>query len=42
MIPSPPADRLLAMWAESYRSVAEEVNLEKTVGMFVKALNSRK
>lgn len=32
--------RLRAMGAESYRIVAEEINLEKMVGVFVKALNS--
>jgi len=31
--------RLRAMGAESYRIVAEEINLEKMVGVFVEALN---
>jgi glycosyltransferase involved in cell wall biosynthesis len=34
--------RLRAMGAESYRIVAEEINLEKMVGVFVNALNSAK
>jgi glycosyltransferase involved in cell wall biosynthesis len=33
------ASRLRAMGAESYRIVAEEINLEKMVGVFVEALN---
>ena len=33
------AGRLRAMGAESYRIVAEEINLEKMVGVFVEALN---
>ncbi len=33
------APRLRAMGAESYRIVAEEINLEKMVGVFVEALN---
>jgi glycosyltransferase involved in cell wall biosynthesis len=36
------AARLRNMGAESYRIVAEEINLEKMVGGFVKALNSVK
>jgi glycosyltransferase involved in cell wall biosynthesis len=36
------AARLRTMGAESYRTVVEEVNLEKMVGIFVKALNSLK
>ena len=36
------ARRLRAMGAESYRIVAEEINLEKMVGIFVEALNSLK
>ena len=36
------AGRLRAMGAESYRIVAEEINLEKMVGAFVEALNSLK
>jgi glycosyltransferase involved in cell wall biosynthesis len=36
------AKRLRAMGAESYRIVAEEINLEKMVGVFVEALNSVK
>ena len=34
--------RLRKMGAESYRIVAEEINLEKMVGIFVQALNSMK
>ena len=36
------AKRLRVMGTESYRIVAEEINLEKMVGMFVGALNSVK
>jgi glycosyltransferase involved in cell wall biosynthesis len=36
------AARLRSMGSESYRIVAEEVNLETMVGVFVKALNSLK